>query len=69
MGLEALLLISIMINSIGTNTSRELLIAGRPIAGAPESNSPVVMLPLAHILLCAGDNSLSPAHNICIRQR
>jgi hypothetical protein len=46
-----------------------LLIASRPIAGAPQSNSPVVKLPLAHSLLFAGDTLLSPAHNICICQR
>jgi hypothetical protein len=49
-------------------TSRELLIAGRPIAGAPKSNSLVVMLPLAHSLLFAGDKLLSPAHSTCIHQ-
>jgi hypothetical protein len=39
----------------GANTSREKLIASRLIAGAPESNSLVVILPLAHSLIFAGD--------------
>jgi hypothetical protein len=50
-------------------TSRELLIASRIIAGAPQIDSPVVKLPLAHSLIFAGDTLLSPAHKQCIRQR
>jgi hypothetical protein len=50
-------------------TSRELLIAGRLIAGAPKSNLPVVILPLADSPLFASDKVLSPAHRTSIRQR
>jgi hypothetical protein len=55
--------------AVGARTSRKLLIASRPIASAPQSNSPVVKLPPAHNLLFAGDTLLSPVHNICICQR
>jgi hypothetical protein len=58
-----------MIVSADCNTSREKLIAGRLIAGASECNSPVVILPLAHSIIFAADNDLSPAHSILIRQR
>jgi hypothetical protein len=53
----------------GTDNSREKLIASRLIAGASECNSPVVILPLAHSLIFAGDKQLSPAHSPSIRQR
>jgi hypothetical protein len=53
--------------SVGT--SREKLIAGRLIAGESECNSPVVILPLMHSIIFAGDNCLSPVHSIHIRQR
>jgi hypothetical protein len=50
-------------------TSREELIASRLITGTSECNSPVVILPLAHSLIFAGDKQLSPVHSPSIRQR
>jgi hypothetical protein len=58
----------VMIPSACPPTSRELHIANRTIAGAPQIHSLVVKLPLADSSLFADDTQLSPAHTKAIHR-